>query len=141
MSAPSRGRTSWSGAATAAVLAWASGTPRLAVAIPYTPGFPTVLAQEARLVFGAGPAGHVLFFVLQAATAAILFTGGNTSFTGFAMAGFGWTGWPRPRRRTHITGLEAGRRVRLRGMVGTDGHPTMINSGYELLGSMPRYQG
>jgi amino acid transporter len=52
-------------------------------AIPYTAGFPTVLAQEARLVFGQTPAGQGLFFTLQAATAAILFTGGNTSFTGF----------------------------------------------------------
>ena len=52
-------------------------------AMPYTAGFPTVLAQEARLVFGHTPAGQVMFFVLQAATASILFTGGNTSFTGF----------------------------------------------------------
>ena len=52
-------------------------------AIPYTAGFPTVLAQEAGLVFGRTAAGQVMFYVLQAATAAILFTGGNTSFTGF----------------------------------------------------------
>jgi hypothetical protein len=52
-------------------------------AIPYTAGFPTVLAQEARLVFGHTPAGQLMFFAVQAATAAILFTGGNTSFTGF----------------------------------------------------------
>ena len=52
-------------------------------AIPYTAGFPTVLAQEASAVFGHSAAGQVMFFVLQAATAAILFTGGNTSFTGF----------------------------------------------------------
>ena len=52
-------------------------------AIPYTAGFPTVLAQEARLVFGHTAAGQVMFLALQAATAAILFTGGNTSFTGF----------------------------------------------------------
>jgi hypothetical protein len=52
-------------------------------AIPYTAGFPTVLAQEAGLVFGHTAAGQVMFYVLQAATAAILFTGGNTSFTGF----------------------------------------------------------
>jgi hypothetical protein len=50
---------------------------------PYTTGFPTVLAQEATLVFGHTTAGHLMFFVLQAGTAAILFTGGNTSFTGF----------------------------------------------------------
>ena len=52
-------------------------------ATPYTAGFPTVLAQEARQVFGPSPAGQAMFLVLQAATAAILFTGGNTSFTGF----------------------------------------------------------
>jgi amino acid transporter len=52
-------------------------------AIPYAAGFPTVLAQEAGLVFGYSPAGHIMFLALQAATAAILFTGGNTSFTGF----------------------------------------------------------
>jgi amino acid transporter len=50
---------------------------------PYTTGFPTVLAQEATLVFGHTTAGHLMFFMLQAGTAAILFTGGNTSFTGF----------------------------------------------------------
>ncbi len=52
-------------------------------ATPYTAGFPTVLAQEASAVFGRTPAGQVMFYFLQAATAAILFTGGNTSFTGF----------------------------------------------------------
>jgi hypothetical protein len=51
--------------------------------MPYTAGFPTILAQEAAVVFGPTAAGHVMFFALQAATAAILFTGGNTSFTGF----------------------------------------------------------
>jgi amino acid transporter len=34
-------------------------------------------------VFGHTLAGQVMFYFLQAATAAILFTGGNTSFTGF----------------------------------------------------------
>ena len=52
-------------------------------AMPYTAGIPTILAQEARVVFGPTLAGQVMFFALQAATAAILFTGGNTSFTGF----------------------------------------------------------
>ena len=51
--------------------------------MPYTAGFPTILAQEAAAVFGPTPTGHAMFLVLQAATAAILFTGGNTSFTGF----------------------------------------------------------
>src|SRR5579859_2526757 len=52
-------------------------------ATPYTAGFPTVLAQEGSVVFGQTPAGQVMFYLLQVATAAILFTGGNTSFTGF----------------------------------------------------------
>jgi amino acid transporter len=50
-------------------------------AAPYQVGFPTVLSQEADIVFGS--AGHFMFFVVQAATALILFTGGNTSFNGF----------------------------------------------------------
>jgi amino acid transporter len=50
-------------------------------AIPYEAGYPTVLAQEADIVFGS--AGHFMYFVVQAATALILFTGGNTSFSGF----------------------------------------------------------
>ena len=51
-------------------------------AIPRVNGYPTVIAQEANLVFGSG-AGHIMFFVVQAATALILYTGGNTSFNGF----------------------------------------------------------
>jgi amino acid transporter len=50
-------------------------------AIPYETGYPTVIAQEANLVFGQ--AGHFMFFVVQATTALILYTGGNTSFNGF----------------------------------------------------------
>src|SRR5580658_5384817 len=50
-------------------------------AAPHLSGYPTVIAQEANLVFGH--AGHIMFFVVQAATALILFTGGNTSFNGF----------------------------------------------------------
>ena len=50
-------------------------------AIPYLAGYPTVLAQEAGVVFGHD--GHFMYFVVQAATALILFTGGNTSFSGF----------------------------------------------------------
>jgi amino acid transporter len=50
-------------------------------AIPYEAGFPTVLAQEADVVFGSS--AHFMYFVVQAATALILFTGGNTSFSGF----------------------------------------------------------
>jgi amino acid transporter len=50
-------------------------------AIPHLSGYPTVISQEANLVFGS--AGHFMFFVVQAATALILYTGGNTSFNGF----------------------------------------------------------
>jgi amino acid transporter len=51
-------------------------------ATPFRAGAPTVLAQEATLAFGGG-AGRILFYVVQAATALILFTGANTSFNGF----------------------------------------------------------
>ena len=50
-------------------------------AAPYKLGFPTVISQEADMVFGS--AGHFMFWVVQAATALILYTGGNTSFNGF----------------------------------------------------------
>ena len=50
-------------------------------ATPYKSGYPTVLAQEANLVFGS--TGHFMFFVVQIATMLILYTGGNTSFNGF----------------------------------------------------------
>ena len=50
-------------------------------AAPYISGYPTVIAQEARMVFGSD--GHFMYFVVQTATALILYTGGNTSFNGF----------------------------------------------------------
>jgi amino acid transporter len=52
-------------------------------AVPYQSGYPTVLAQEAKLIFGTSVLGWVLFYAVQAGTALILFTGGNTSFSGF----------------------------------------------------------
>jgi amino acid transporter len=52
-------------------------------ATPRTTGYPTVISQEARQAFGNGPIGDVLFYVMQAATALILYTGANTSFNGF----------------------------------------------------------
>ena len=52
-------------------------------ATPYVSGYPTVLAQEAKLVFGHTLIGQSLFFLVQAATMLILYTGGNTSFNGF----------------------------------------------------------
>ncbi len=52
-------------------------------ATPYVLGVPTVISQEARLVFGQSLFGQVMFVVVQASTALILYTGGNTSFNGF----------------------------------------------------------
>src|SRR5215470_15624644 len=52
-------------------------------ATPRTAGYPTVLAQEAQVVFGSGFIGHAFFYLLQVATMLILYTGGNTSFNGF----------------------------------------------------------
>jgi amino acid transporter len=50
---------------------------------PYELGVPTVISQEARLVFGNSAFGTVMYILIQAATALILYTGGNTSFNGF----------------------------------------------------------
>jgi amino acid transporter len=52
-------------------------------ATPYTAGYPTVLALEAQKVFGSTFIGQSLFYLVQAATMLILYTGGNTSFNGF----------------------------------------------------------
>ena len=58
-------------------------------ATPYVDGYPSMLSEIARAVFGQGAIGHVLYFLVQAATALILYTGGNTSFNGFpALASF-----------------------------------------------------
>jgi amino acid transporter len=61
-------------------------------AAPYKLGVPTVISQETKIVFGhltggghvaLGPFGQVMYILVQAATALILYTGGNTSFNGF----------------------------------------------------------
>jgi amino acid transporter len=52
-------------------------------ATPYQIGYPTVLAQEAKIVFGHTFLGQAVFLLVQAATMLILYTGGNTSFNGF----------------------------------------------------------
>jgi amino acid transporter len=58
-------------------------------AFPYVSGYPSMLSEIARAVFGDGPIGKVLYYLVQAATALILYTGGNTSFNGFpALASF-----------------------------------------------------
>jgi amino acid transporter len=69
------------GSIVAFLIAGISWLAHITHAIPYLAGYPTVLAQEANVVFGSG--GHFMYFVVQAATALILFTGGNTSFSGF----------------------------------------------------------
>jgi amino acid transporter len=52
-------------------------------AAPYVSGVPTVIAQETKIVFGSSAAGQAMFILVQATTALILYTGGNTSFNGF----------------------------------------------------------
>ncbi|MEY9962182.1 amino acid transporter [Streptacidiphilus sp. MAP12-16] len=52
-------------------------------AIPFTSGSPSVLSQEANLVFGSNWYGQAALVFLQLATALILYTGANTSFNGF----------------------------------------------------------
>jgi amino acid transporter len=44
---------------------------------------PTVLAQEAQIIFGHSFLGQALVLLVLAASALILYTGGNTSFNGF----------------------------------------------------------
>jgi amino acid transporter len=52
-------------------------------ATPYVAGYPSMLSEIGRAVFGHGIVGNVLYFLLQAASAAILYNGANTSFNGF----------------------------------------------------------
>ena len=58
-------------------------------ATPYLDEYPSMLSEIARQVFGHGVLGNVLYFLVQASSAAILFTGANTGFNGFpALASF-----------------------------------------------------
>ncbi len=52
-------------------------------AIPYSVGSPTVISQVAKASFGTGLLGQTGFYLVQAATLLILWTGANTSFNGF----------------------------------------------------------
>lgn len=52
-------------------------------AFPYAGGTPTVVSQEVLDVFGSHGFGHAIYYIVQFATLAILYTGGNTSFNGF----------------------------------------------------------
>ena len=71
------------GSIVAFLIAGISWLAHITHAVPYVNGVPTVLSQEAGLIFGHALAGKVLFYILQVGAAAILFTGGNTSFSGF----------------------------------------------------------
>jgi amino acid transporter len=71
------------GAIVAFLVAGISWLAHITHAVPYVNGFPTVLSQEAKLIFGPSTTGHVLYFLVQAGAISILFTGGNTSFSGF----------------------------------------------------------
>ena len=58
-------------------------------ATPFVAGYPSMLSEIGRAVFGHGIIGNVFYFLLQAASAAILYNGANTSFNGFpALAHF-----------------------------------------------------
>ena len=58
-------------------------------ATPYSAGYPSMLSEIGRAVFGNGLLGNILYFMLQTASAAILYNGANTSFNGFpALANF-----------------------------------------------------
>jgi amino acid transporter len=58
-------------------------------ATPFVDEYPSVLSQVARAVFGHGLIGNGMYALVQIATAAILYTGANTSFNGFpALASF-----------------------------------------------------
>ncbi|BBZ12479.1 APC family permease [Mycobacterium branderi] len=52
-------------------------------ATPYVEGYPSMLSEVGRAVFGNGLIGNILYLLLQTASAAILFNGANTSFNGF----------------------------------------------------------
>jgi amino acid transporter len=71
------------GTIVAFLIAGISWLAHLTHAIPYANGVPTVVSQEARLVFGYSALGNILFYLVQAGAITILFTGGNTSFSGF----------------------------------------------------------
>jgi len=58
-------------------------------ATPYLNEYPSMLSEITRAVFGKHLIGNILYFLVQASSAAILFTGANTGFNGFpALASF-----------------------------------------------------
>jgi len=52
-------------------------------AMPYEDESPTVISQVAQAILGESGIGHVLFYLVQAATMLILFAGANTTFSAF----------------------------------------------------------
>jgi amino acid transporter len=71
------------------LLAGVAWLTHLTHAAPFADGYPSMLSEIGRAVFGNGVIGNTLYLLMQAATAAILYTGGNTSFNGFpALASF-----------------------------------------------------
>jgi amino acid transporter len=52
-------------------------------ATPFVAEYPSMLSEIGRAVFGNGLIGTIMYVLLQAASAAILFFGANTSFNGF----------------------------------------------------------
>jgi amino acid transporter len=73
----------------AVLLAGVSWLAHITHATPYLDEYPSMLSEIARTVFGHGVLGNVLYFSVQASSAAILFAGANTGFNGFpALASF-----------------------------------------------------
>jgi amino acid transporter len=52
-------------------------------ATPFIAEYPSMLSEVGRAVFGNGVIGNITYWLLQTASAAILFFGANTSFNGF----------------------------------------------------------
>src|SRR3984957_16353185 len=52
-------------------------------AAPFVAEYPSMLSEVGRAVFGNGVIGNITYWLLQTASAAILFFGANTSFNGF----------------------------------------------------------
>ncbi len=73
----------------AVLLAGVAWLAHITHATPYLDEYPSMLSEIARTVFGHGVLGNVLYFSVQASSAAILFAGANTGFNGFpALASF-----------------------------------------------------
>jgi amino acid transporter len=71
------------------LLAGVAGLAYITHVTPYLDEYPSMLSEITRAVFGTGLIGNILYLLVQASSAAILFTGANTGFTGFpALASF-----------------------------------------------------